>query len=160
VIFDLRAAAANVAMERLALEIANGEPHRQKLLVPISIDLRNLDVDAVEDKLKYLEATGFSIGRSGSKKFSIGELPAWIDGRSAEAFIYDWISAKLEIAAPWHETMAAIAAGRTMAEKLPSGEGEVVALLAASLKNGAVAAACIEISTAEIDRRLRIVIER
>jgi DNA mismatch repair protein MutL len=156
IIFDLRAATVAIAKEKLLREIANGESHRQKLLVPISIDLRNLDSDDLEGKLERLAAVGFSICRSGPGKFAISEIPAWIDGRSGEVFIYDWITAQLEVATPWHRTMAAIAAKRTASERLPAGEAEVASLLSAALGSAIdTSTICFEISAAEMDRRLR-----
>ena len=155
VVFDLRAAAVHIAKEKLMREIADCGRQRQRLLVPIVIDLSNLHVDDVEDKLERLAAVGFSIGRSESDKLTISEVPAWIDVRSGEAFIYDWISAKLEVAAPWDAAMAAVAAKRIFSEKLPSCEREMANFLSTALASvSAASALCFEISTAEIDRRL------
>ncbi|MDR3117413.1 MAG: DNA mismatch repair endonuclease MutL [Puniceicoccales bacterium] len=88
VFFDIRAAAMRVAYEKLLRD--GDSPPRQRLLLPIRLDLRRQE--EAGDRLRELAGAGFTLAASGEGDcYRVTEIPGWLPERSAEAFLYDWL---------------------------------------------------------------------
>ncbi|MDR3317028.1 MAG: DNA mismatch repair endonuclease MutL [Puniceicoccales bacterium] len=158
IFLDIRTATIRVLHEKLLREIA--DPQRQRLLMPIVLDLRRQEEGGEREALEELERIGFSVEQVGSRQFTISALPLWLDEHSGEAFLYDWLIIQRKNSSGLRmEFLAEIAARHQANGRLPATEEEILKLLEDLLhcEFPAVApdgsAIYFELSNGEIQRR-------
>ena len=76
VLVDMHAAHERITYERLKAQLAGHEVPRQRLLVPVVLDVAEADADLVEELAEDLAAFGLVLDRSGQQSITIREVPA------------------------------------------------------------------------------------
>ena len=86
---DMHAAHERITYERLKAQQLEGAVARQRLLVPLVLNVAEAEADVVEEQTAALESMGLVVERSGLQAVSVRELPALLAGGSAEGLIRD-----------------------------------------------------------------------
>jgi DNA mismatch repair protein MutL len=89
VFLDLQGAAVRVAYEKLLREVKN--PQRQRLLLPITLNLSHLQCEMADAIVGELDQVGFTLEKSAGSDFRVAEMPTWLDETAGKAFLYDWL---------------------------------------------------------------------
>lgn len=92
VIVDAHAAHERVTYEKLKAQAAAQEVPRQKLLVPLSIDVSEAEADLVETAESQLAAVGLVIERTGIGSISVREVPALLSARDLSRMVQDFVA--------------------------------------------------------------------
>ncbi|MDR2030647.1 MAG: DNA mismatch repair endonuclease MutL [Puniceicoccales bacterium] len=128
VFFDIRAAAMRVAYERLLYRETN--PPRQRLLLPIALDLRRNGGEEMEKLLGELAAVGFTVLDDGTGRCQVAEIPLWLREHSAEAFLYDWlVLRRKQISQMRQDSFAQVAASHIASSHFYETAADLTALL-------------------------------
>jgi len=89
VLVDMHAAHERITYERLKAQVLAGEVSRQRLLVPLVLNVSEAEADVVEDHADALENMGLIIERSGLQSVTVRELPALLAAGDGETLIRD-----------------------------------------------------------------------
>lgn len=92
VIVDAHAAHERVTYEKLKAQAAAHEVPRQKLLVPLNIDVAEAEADLVETAEQQLQAVGLVIERTGIGSISVREVPALLSARDLSRMVQDFVA--------------------------------------------------------------------
>ncbi len=76
VIVDMHAAHERITYERLKAELVGGEVRRQRLLVPVALDVTPAEADQIEARGDDLLALGVVVERNGPASVAVREVPA------------------------------------------------------------------------------------
>ena len=76
VIVDMHAAHERITYERMKVQLLEGEVQRQRLLVPVPLDVASGEADFVEARSAELSSLGIVIERSGPASIVVREVPA------------------------------------------------------------------------------------
>jgi DNA mismatch repair protein MutL len=157
IFFDLRAAANYLAREKVRTAMEN--PQRQKLLVPITLDLHHWEIEDEEGRLEELRHAEFSVERTAPRQFTVGEIPQWLDKRCGEAFLCNWLRAEKNEKKTGRSLLTEAAARHTIRTQTPADEPKIKELLNNFLQSNpsadSLTSACFEISQTEIHNRRR-----
>ena len=92
VVVDMHAAHERVTYEKLKQQAAAGEVPRQRLLVPLNLDVSETDANLIEDSAAQLAEVGLVVERSGLGSVAIREVPALLSVRDLGAMVNDFIA--------------------------------------------------------------------
>lgn len=158
--FNVFFASERIEFERILREMEN--PPQQNLLFPILLDLGNNYSDLDDQRILELAAIGFDVELFGPKLYRINALPIWLNEKSGEAFLYDWLILRRKKSAELQrEYLAKIAANYIATGKTFSREKELLLivhnLLACDVPNRSPSGNAIyfEIPNSDIERRWR-----
>ncbi|MDR1456807.1 MAG: DNA mismatch repair endonuclease MutL [Puniceicoccales bacterium] len=158
VFFDIHRAAQRVAYERIL--IRQGEADGQRLLIPLTLDLRRQSFEVTEEMIGELTRIGFGLREKMHLFYEIVTLPHWMRECSGEAFLYDWLVLKrANLHGLQMELLAKTAAGYVASAKKWQTEHEIMQLLHDLMACEMVIFALdgsriyFEIPRSEIDRR-------
>jgi len=96
VIVDMHAAHERITYERMKAQLLAGSVRRQRLLVPVALDVSGAEADFVETRGADLQALGVVIERSGPSSVVVREAPALLGGADIEALARDLIADLVE----------------------------------------------------------------
>ena len=99
VIVDMHAAHERITYERMKAQLLAGSVRRQRLLVPVALDVAQAEADLVEARGAELPALGVVIERSGASSVVVREAPALLGGADIEALARDLIADLVEFGA-------------------------------------------------------------
>ena len=99
VIVDMHAAHERITYERMKAQLLAGSVRRQRLLVPVALDVAQAEADLVEARVADLPALGVVIERSGASSVVVREAPALLGGADIEALARDLIADLVEFGA-------------------------------------------------------------
>ena len=99
VIVDMHAAHERITYERMKAQLLAGSVRRQRLLVPVALDVAQAEADLVEARSTELPALGVVIERSGASSVVVREAPALLGGADIEALARDLIADLVEFGA-------------------------------------------------------------
>ena len=91
VIVDMHAAHERITYERLKAQLNTGSVLRQRLLVPLALDVSPAEADLVEASGEALTALGLVVERTGLASVAVREAPALLDGTDVGALAKDVI---------------------------------------------------------------------
>lgn len=158
--FNILFASERIEFERILKQME--DPPQQKLLFPILLDLTNNYSEGDEQRILELAAIGFTLEIFGPKLYRINAIPAWLNEKSGEAFLYDWLILRRKKSDQLQrEYLAKIAASYIATGKNFSQERELLSLvhdlLACDIPNRSPAGNPIyfEIPNSDLDRRWR-----
>ncbi|MEQ8858801.1 MAG: DNA mismatch repair endonuclease MutL [Pseudomonadales bacterium] len=80
VVVDMHAAHERVTYERLKAQLAEASVPRQRLLVPLVLDVAEADADVAEEAAEALAVVGLVLDRSGLSSVTVREVPALLSG--------------------------------------------------------------------------------
>ena len=92
VIVDMHAAHERITYERMKAQLLTGSVQRQRLLVPVALDVAPAEADYVEGQGAALAALGVVIERSGVASVTVRETPALLGATDVEALARDLIA--------------------------------------------------------------------
>ena len=92
VIVDMHAAHERITYERMKAQLLTGSVQRQRLLVPVALDVAPAEADYVEAQGAALAALGVVIERSGVASVTVRETPALLGATDVEALARDLIA--------------------------------------------------------------------
>ncbi len=96
VIVDMHAAHERVTYEKLKAQVAAQAVPRQRLLVPIAIDVSEAEADLVEASSDTLAASGLVLERSGIRSVTLREAPALLTKKDLTTMVRDFVSELVE----------------------------------------------------------------
>ncbi len=96
VIVDMHAAHERVTYEKLKAQVAAQAVPRQRLLVPIAIDVSEAEADLVEASSETLAASGLVLERSGIRSVTLREAPALLTKKDLTTMVRDFVSELVE----------------------------------------------------------------
>ena len=99
VIVDMHAAHERITYERMKTQLLAGSVRRQRLLVPVALDVAQAEADFVEARGAELQALGVVIERNGATSVAVREAPALLGGADIEALARDLIADCVEFGA-------------------------------------------------------------
>ena len=99
VIVDMHAAHERITYERMKAQLLAGSVRRQRLLVPVALDVSGAEADFVETRGAELQALGVVIERSGPSSVAVREVPALLGAVDVEALARDLIADLVEFGA-------------------------------------------------------------
>lgn len=99
VIVDMHAAHERITYERMKAQLLAGSVRRQRLLVPVALDVSGAEADFVETRGADLQALGVVIERSGPSSVAVREVPALLGAADIEALARDLIADLVEFGA-------------------------------------------------------------
>ncbi len=86
-----RAARERIQYEKILKRLAEGEVKRQRMLLPVMMELDPLSVRALEDNRKRFANWGFEVEPFGRNVFRLTEVPQWFEPDEGEAFLRDFL---------------------------------------------------------------------
>ncbi len=89
VVVDMHAAHERITYERLKTQIGGQGVPRQRLLVPLGLDVSEQEADLAEEMADALAEMGLVIDRSGAQAVTIREVPALLSSGSIESLARD-----------------------------------------------------------------------
>jgi DNA mismatch repair protein MutL len=92
VVVDMHAAHERITYEKLKAQTAEGKLVRQRLLVPLVVNVSESEAELVEDVAEALMAVGLVIERSGRSVVTVREVPALLAHGEIEALTRDLLS--------------------------------------------------------------------
>ncbi len=92
VIVDMHAAHERITYEKLKQQFAAADIPRQRLLVPIGMDVTAAEADLVEEMASELAAAGLVIERTGVQSVSLREVPALLSNQDLHAMLRDFLA--------------------------------------------------------------------
>ena len=96
VIVDMHAAHERITYERMKAQLLDGEVQRQRLLVPVALDVSSGEADFVAARSAELLALGIAIERSGPASIVVREVPALLDNADIGQLARDLIDDLVE----------------------------------------------------------------
>ena len=96
VIVDMHAAHERITYERLKAEALDGQVHRQRLLVPVAVDVSAAEADLVEAGGAELERLGVVLERTGPSSIAAREVPALLVDADIEQLVRDLLADLVE----------------------------------------------------------------
>ncbi len=99
VVVDMHAAHERITYERLKQQAAQGNVPRQRLLVPIAIDVKATEADLLEDAAHELGEMGLAIGRTGAEVLTVREIPAALSSDDIAQTVRDFVSELADVGA-------------------------------------------------------------
>ena len=96
VIVDMHAAHERITYERMKAQLLDGEVQRQRLLVPVAVDVSSSEADFVEARSAELLALGIAIERSGPASIVVREVPALLGSANIAELARDLIDDLVE----------------------------------------------------------------
>ena len=96
VIVDMHAAHERITYERMKTQLLDGEVQRQRLLVPVALDVASAEADLAEARGAELLALGIVIERSGPASIVVREVPALLGSADIEQLTRDIINDLVE----------------------------------------------------------------
>jgi DNA mismatch repair protein MutL len=115
VVVDMHAAHERIVYERLKSQYASAAVPRQRLLVPLVLDVSEVEADLVEQLGSELAAMGLVVDRSGPMTVTVREVPALLAVGDFAGLVRDVLADCLEhgdsarLADRQHELLAAMA---------------------------------------------------
>ena len=91
VMVDMHAAHERVTYEKLKRQAAAGDVPRQRLLVPLNLNVSETDANLIEDAGTQLAAVGLIVERSGLGSVAIREVPALLSAKEMGAMMHDFV---------------------------------------------------------------------
>lgn len=92
VVVDMHAAHERITYEKLKVQRAQGKLVRQRLLVPLVVNVSESEAELVEDVAETLAAVGLVMERSGQQVVTVREVPALLANGQIEALTRDLLS--------------------------------------------------------------------
>ncbi len=92
VIVDMHAAHERINYEKLKAQVAAQGVPRQRLLVPLSVDVSTADADLVEDAQAQLREIGLWVDRTGPQTVCVREAPALFSGSNLHRMLQDFLA--------------------------------------------------------------------
>ena len=92
VIVDMHAAHERITYERMKAQLLDGAVQRQRLLVPVAVDVAGSEADYIEDRGEDLLALGLQIERSGPGSLVVREVPALLGAVDVEQLVRDLLA--------------------------------------------------------------------
>ena len=89
VIVDMHAAHERITYERLKTQLLGGAVDRQRLLVPLALDVSTTEADLLESRSGELEALGMVMERNGPASVVVREVPALLFDTDIEQLARD-----------------------------------------------------------------------
>jgi DNA mismatch repair protein MutL len=89
VLVDMHAAHERITYERLKSQLEGGSIARQRLLVPLTLNVSEAEADCVEEQAEAFAGMGLALERSGLQTVTLRELPAALSGSDAERLVRD-----------------------------------------------------------------------
>ena len=89
VIVDMHAAHERITYERLKTQLIGGAIDRQRLLVPLALDVSATEADLIEAKARELEELGMVMERNGPASVVVREVPALLFDTDIEQLARD-----------------------------------------------------------------------
>jgi len=99
VMVDMHAAHERVTYEKLKAQAAKQNVSRQRLLVPVHVDVSVAEADLVEDMAEQLQAAGLVVERVGQQAVSVREVPALLSQKDIQLMITDLLAELAEFGA-------------------------------------------------------------
>ena len=96
VIVDTHAAHERITYERMKAQLLEGEVQRQRLLVPVAMDVSGSEADFVEARSAELMALGIAIERNGPASIVVREVPALLGSADIAQLARDLIDDLVE----------------------------------------------------------------
>jgi DNA mismatch repair protein MutL len=115
VVVDMHAAHERIVYEGLKRQLEGAGVPRQRLLVPVVVDVSEPEADLVEQQGAALAAFGLVVDRSGPMTVTVREVPALLAGGDVDGLLRDVLADALEVGAidrleaRQHELLAAMA---------------------------------------------------
>jgi len=115
VVVDMHAAHERIVYERLKQQYASAEVPRQRLLVPVVLDVSEPEADLVEYRSSEFAAMGLIVDRSGPMTVTVREVPALLAAGDLAGLVRDVLADCLEhgdsarLADRQHDLLAAMA---------------------------------------------------
>lgn len=91
VLLHPRAARERIQFEKILKRLGSGEVKRQRMLLPVMMELDPLSVRALEDNRKRFAHWGFEVEPFGRNVFRLTEVPQWFEPDEGEAFLRDFL---------------------------------------------------------------------
>lgn len=91
ILLNCRAARERILFEQIEKQFQDETVSRQALLIPAMLELPPLEGSLLLEQLDFFRSIGFEIEPFGRHMFRIREVPGWMQGESAVAFIEDLI---------------------------------------------------------------------
>ena len=92
VIVDMHAAHERITYERLKAQLAGGEVPRQRLLVPVALEVGAAAADFIDDAGDALKAVGVVMERAGPAAATVREVPALLANGDIAALARDLVA--------------------------------------------------------------------
>ncbi|MCZ6459168.1 MAG: DNA mismatch repair endonuclease MutL [Gammaproteobacteria bacterium] len=92
VVVDMHAAHERITYEKLKGQMAQGEVARQRLLVPVLVNVSEAEAELVEDAASSLLSLGLVVERSGQQAVAIREVPALLAASDIEELTRDLLT--------------------------------------------------------------------
>lgn len=92
VLVDMHAAHERITYEKLKAQAAASAVARQRLLVPLTLDVSTAEADLVEDSSETLGEAGLVVERVGPASVCVREIPAVISARQVESMVQDFLA--------------------------------------------------------------------
>ena len=89
VIVDMHAAHERITYERLKTQLLGGAVDRQRLLVPLALDVSTTEADLIEARAGELEELGMAMERNGPASVVVREVPALLFDTDIEQLARD-----------------------------------------------------------------------
>jgi DNA mismatch repair protein MutL len=89
VLVDMHAAHERITYERLKAQQLSGEVVRQRLLVPLVLNVSETEADVVEEHAAALLAMGLTLDRSGLQSVTVREVPVLLAAGDGEGLVRD-----------------------------------------------------------------------
>ena len=96
VIVDMHAAHERITYERMKAQLLEGDVQRQRLLVPVPLDVASGEADFVEARSAELKSLGIVIERSGPASIVVREVPALLGNADIDQLARDLINDLVE----------------------------------------------------------------
>ncbi len=97
VVVDMHAAHERITYERLKAQQLSGEVVRQRLLVPVVMNVSEAEADVVEEHASALNGMGLVLDRSGLQAVTIREVPVLLSDGDEEGLVRDVLADFVEL---------------------------------------------------------------
>ena len=92
VVVDMHAAHERIVYEKMKAELLGGALRRQRLLVPVAVDVTVTEADLIEARASDIEALGLVIERTGPASVAVRELPVLLGNANVLRLVRDLIA--------------------------------------------------------------------
>ena len=92
VVVDMHAAHERITYERLKVQLLQGAVQRQRLLVPVAMDVAAAEADIIESRVADFETVGVAVDRTGPASVVIREVPALLGNVNVEQLVRDLVA--------------------------------------------------------------------
>ena len=97
VIVDMHAAHERIVYEQMKAQLGEGAVQRQRLLVPVALDVAPAEAEFIEAHGDNLRALGLAIERNGPASVAVREVPALLGNVDVEQLVRDLMGELVEI---------------------------------------------------------------